>query len=175
MLCLNLNFRWHYLRLGMTPQTHLNSVVFRLEIVSLFSTSTEAFLHKWPLNGWLSVQPPVRASVEPLQSYIALVPFHLRGSPENLSGLRCFTAQLADKTLHNQIPSATSAANLAVAFLQSVLFNIQGLGSAGTGVDGDGGEGGVMVVGQFLRSFGPRSRHGEKWGVNKEWTGAGAG
>lgn len=51
------------------------------------------------------------ASVELLQGYIALVLFHLRGSPENLSVLQCFTAQFADKTLHNEIPSTTSAAN----------------------------------------------------------------
>lgn len=64
------------------------------------------------------------ASVERLQGYIALVSFHRRGSPEDMSGLRCFTAQFADKTPHNQIPSTTSAANLAEAFLQSVLLNI---------------------------------------------------
>lgn len=65
-----------------------------------------------------------RAEVELLHGCVALVSFHLRGSPEELSDLRCFTALLADKTLLHQIPSTTSAANLAEAFLQFVPFNI---------------------------------------------------
>lgn len=52
------------------------------------------------------------------------MPLYYRGSPEVTLGLRWFTAQFADKTPHNQIPSTTSAANLPTAFLQSVLFNI---------------------------------------------------
>lgn len=71
----------------------------------------------------------------------------------------CDVLQLSLQTKHlNQIPSTTSAANLATAFLQSVLFNIH----RGYDLSGQRWMGTVGRRNQLQQSFGPWSRHGEK-------------